>query len=128
VIGTPVGGMEQLVLSALDDGPGSVPGPCGLLVKPGDVTGLADAIRSIMRDQEQYHYFSENSRNRVAQYFELERAMGSYRVIYSRLEDAAGPQPPGEPDAPQRPRIPPQRRRLLLRSLGRTSATADGGA
>ena len=127
VIGTPVGGMEQLILSALDDGPGSAPGPCGLLVKPGDVAGLAAAIRSIMHDQDQYHYFSDNSRNRVAQYFELERAMGSYRVIYSRLEDAASGQRPGQPDAPPRPRVPPQRRRLLLRSMGRTSA-ADSGA
>ena len=63
----------------------------------------------------------------MAQYFELERAMGSYRVIYSRLEDAASAPRPGEPDAPPRPRVPPQRRRLLLRSMGRTSA-ADSGA
>jgi glycosyltransferase involved in cell wall biosynthesis len=129
VIGTPVGGMEQLILSALDEGPGSVPGPCGLLVPAGDVTALADAIRSIMHDQEQYHYFSENSRNRVAQYFELERAMGSYRVIYSRLEGSAAPPRPGEPAMPPRPQIPQQRRRLLLRSMGgRPSATADSGA
>jgi glycosyltransferase involved in cell wall biosynthesis len=129
VIGTPVGGMEQLILSALDDGPGSVPGPCGLLVKPGDVTALADAIRCIMHDQDQYHYFSENSRNRVAQYFELERAMGAYRVIYSHLEGAAAPPAAGDTTAPFRPQIPPQqRRRLLLRAMGRTSATADSGA
>jgi polysaccharide biosynthesis protein PelF len=129
VIGTPVGGMEQLILSALDEGPGSVPGPCGLLVKPGDVTALADAIRNMMQDQEQYHYFSENSRNRVAQYFELERAMGAYRVIYSHLEGQAG-QPAERDDRqlPLRPEIPQQRRRLLLRATGRTSVTTGSGA
>jgi hypothetical protein len=124
VIGTPVGGMEQLILSALDGDPRSVPGPCGLLVKPGDVGGLADAIRSLMKDESLYHYFSENSRSRVAQYFELEKAMGAYRLIYSRLEDEESSD---QPQTLVLPRIPPQRR-LLLRATGRAEATAVHGA
>lgn len=123
VIGTPVGGMEQLILSTLDGGPGSDPGPCGLLVQPGDVSGLADAIRGLIQDESLYHYFSENSRTRVSQYFELEKAMGAYRLIYSRLEGAPAPD---QPTTVIRPRIPPQRR-LLLRAMGRTEATADSG-
>ncbi len=93
------------------------------------MTALADAIRNMMQDQEQYHYFSENSRNRVAQYFELERAMGAYRVIYSHLEGQAG-QPAARDDRqlPLRPEIPQQRRRLLLRATGRTSVTTGSGA
>jgi polysaccharide biosynthesis protein PelF len=123
VIGTPVGGMEQLVLSTLEEGPVSEPGPCGLLVKPGDVSGLAGAIRSLMRDERLYHYFSENSRSRVAQYFELEKAMGAYRLIYSRLE--RGGQSPDQSETIVLPRTPPQRR-LKLRAVGRAEATAGG--
>jgi hypothetical protein len=85
IISTPVGGMEQLILNALGDGQ-ETPGPCGLLIPPGDVTAMAAAVRSLMDDQKLYRFFSENARNRVSQYFELERAMDAYRVIYNRLE------------------------------------------
>jgi polysaccharide biosynthesis protein PelF len=122
VIGTPVGGMEQLVLSSLEEDPAAIPDPCGLLVKPGDVTGLADAIRSLMQDENLYHSFSGNSRNRVAQYFELAKAMEAYRVIYRQLEATDSS---GQPETSARPGVPPQRR-LLLRAMGRP--TADSSA
>lgn len=121
VIGTPVGGMEQLILSTLDEGAESVPGPSGLLVGPGDVTGLADAVQSLMSDQELYCTFSENSRNRVSQYFELEKAMGAYRVIYSRLEAISKPS-----TCPALIQPSADRPRRLLRALGRATPATDG--
>lgn len=141
VIGTPVGGMEQLILNSLDGGPApaadtakagaakaagtaTTPGPCGLLVRPGDVTGLADAVRRLITDPELYRLFSENSRNRVSRYFVLEKAMEAYRVIYGQLE--------GTPALTAHP-IPVQRsadrtRRLLPRVLDRASAATGGSA
>jgi glycosyltransferase involved in cell wall biosynthesis len=94
IIGTPVGGMEQLIVSPLADanGPGAgpspvpSPGPCGVLVPPGNVSALAEALTAVMSDQELYDIFSANSRSRVSQYFELDKAMGAYRRIYSQLE------------------------------------------
>lgn len=86
IIGTPVGGMEQLVVSPLDEAADSSPGPCGVLVQPADATALAEALRSLMTDHELYESFSKNSRSRVSQYFELDKAMGAYRRIYSQLE------------------------------------------
>jgi polysaccharide biosynthesis protein PelF len=123
IISTPVGGIEQLILSTLDEGTGSAPGPCGLLVQPGDVTGLANAVRSLISDQSLYRFFSENSRKRVAQYFELEKAMGTYRLIYSHLEDTLALDTflvPAQrsPDSP----------RLLHRVLDRAPSPANGGA
>jgi glycosyltransferase involved in cell wall biosynthesis len=123
VIGTPVGGMEQLILSALADDPGSAPGPCGLLVAPGDVAGLAEAVQTLTGDPAMYHFLSENSRNRVAQYFVLDRAMEAYRLIYGELENAAQPGP-GVP----RPRSGDRPRWPLLRALGRPATVIDASS
>ena len=124
IIGTPVGGMEQLILSSLDDGPGAAPGPCGLLVRPGDVAGLADAVRQLIADQPLYRFFSENSRNRITQFFELEKAMGAYRKIYSDLERGTAAPPVTVP----RQRTADRPRRLLLRALDRAPAPAQEAA
>jgi glycosyltransferase involved in cell wall biosynthesis len=124
IVGTPVGGMEQLILSVLADEPGSTPGPCGLLVGPGDVAGLAEAVRKLTGDDALYHFFSENSRNRVSQYFVLDRAMEAYRMIYRQLESETMPGMSAVP----RPRSADRPRRPLLRALGRTVPAADAGA
>jgi glycosyltransferase involved in cell wall biosynthesis len=118
IIGTPVGGMEQLILSSLDDGTEPAVGPCGLLVRPGDVSGLAAAMRKLMNDAPLYSFFAENSRSRVAQFFALDKAMTAYRGIYTQLEDSLTVTPPLVP--PQRP--PERARPLLLRALDRAAA------
>jgi hypothetical protein len=86
IIGTRVGGMEQLVTGELGDGGEQSAGPCGVLVRPGDVAGLAGAIRSLISDEATYRSFSENSRQRIAQHFTHDKAMDAYRHIYGRLE------------------------------------------
>jgi polysaccharide biosynthesis protein PelF len=88
IIGTRVGGMEQLVMGELGSGPDAVSGPCGVLVRPGDVTALANAIRGLISDETIYCSFSENSRKRIAQHFTHEKAMGAYQRIYGWLEAA----------------------------------------
>ncbi len=124
VIGTPVGGMEQLIVSQLDDGTEPALGPCGLLVRPGDATGLADAIRKLMSDQSLYSFLAENSRNRIAQFFALEKAMEAYRLIYGRLEGSVAPAAASVPA----PRSADRPRRLRLRALDRAAPAASGGA
>lgn len=106
VIGTYVGGMEQLILSPLDDGEQPAPGPCGMLVRPGKVAELADAIQRLITDQALYKSFSENSRERISRYFALEKAMSAYRLIYRHLETPAVPPIPA-PRSMHRP--PPSR-------------------
>ena len=110
VIGTYVGGMEQLILSPLNQGHEPTPGPCGILVRPGKLAELAEAIRKLITDQELYNFFSENSRDRISRYFALDKAMSAYRLIYSQLEIPAVPPIPS-------PR--PMRRAPLLRPAGR---------
>ncbi|MGH9102015.1 MAG: glycosyltransferase [Acidimicrobiales bacterium] len=61
VIGTRVGGMEQLVLDPLGEEPADPDHPCGVLVEPGDGPALAAAIEALLSDQETYHAFSESS-------------------------------------------------------------------
>jgi polysaccharide biosynthesis protein PelF len=110
VIGTCVGGMEQLILSPLDNGEQPAPGPCGILVRPGKVRELADAIRRLTTDQALYSSFSENSRERICRYFALDKAMSAYRLIYRELEMPAVPPIP----APR-----PMYRPSALRPVGR---------
>jgi polysaccharide biosynthesis protein PelF len=106
VIGTHVGGMEQLILSSLGNNDQPGPGPCGILVRPGKVAELADAIYRLTTDQALYSSFAHNSRERISRYFTLRKAMGSYRLIYRELEMAAvcsipAPRPMHHPAQPQ---------------------------
>ncbi len=110
VIGTRVGGMEQLVTGELGDGREPSPGPCGVLVQPGDVAGLASAIRGLISDEATYRSFSENSRQRIAQHFTHDKAMDAYRHIYGRLEAA----PAADVISVPRPRPQPRPRRELV--------------
>lgn len=110
VIGTHVGGMEQLILGSLDDSGQSVTGPCGILVRPGKVAELADAIYRLTSDQALYSSFSQNSRERISRYFTLGKAMDAYRLIYSELE---------MPTVPSIPAPRPQYHSRQLQPVGR---------
>lgn len=97
VIGTRVGGMEQLVLDPLG-GEGAGMDPCGVLVEPGDSHVLADAIEQLLGAPSSYEAFSASSRRRLVQYFQLSNAMSAYRNIYEGLELPPAPVDDGGSD------------------------------
>ncbi|HET7398069.1 MAG TPA: GT4 family glycosyltransferase PelF [Intrasporangium sp.] len=90
VVGTNVGGMEQLVEDPLTTPGGRTLGPCGLLVPGGDVTGMADALEAAMADRDGYVRFAHNARARVENFFQLQDAMGAYNRLYKELGGLVG--------------------------------------
>ena len=84
-VGTSVGGMEQLIDDPLTTPGGHTWGPCGNLVVPDYVVGMADGLQNMMSDVEQYERFSVNARGRVSDFFQLEDAMGAYNRLYREL-------------------------------------------
>ena len=84
VVGTRVGGMQQLVADSLDHVSGPV-GPAGMLVPPHDSTAMADALEALLSDSKRYQEFAGNARNRVTRFFQLEDAMAMYGDIYQGL-------------------------------------------
>lgn len=84
-VGTEVGGMAQLIGDPLTTPGGRTWGACGLLVQPGDVVEMADALQATMRDPSKYATFADNARGRVANFFQLEDAMGAYNRLYREL-------------------------------------------
>ena len=84
-VGTEVGGMAQLIDDPLTTPGGHTWGPCGLLVQPDYVVGMADALQTLMRDPAMYAAFATNARGRVADFFQLEDTMGAYNRLYREL-------------------------------------------
>ncbi len=84
-VGTSVGGMEQLVEDPLTTRTGHTWGPCGLLVAPRDIVGLADAAEKLMSDKDLYVEYAVNARGRVLDFFRFEDTMEGYNRLYREL-------------------------------------------
>ena len=84
VVGTQVGGMEQLLRDPLHRA-GEAVGPCGVIVRPHAEREMADAILSVVGDQDLYTAFRTNAVERVRHAFQLPDAMRSYERIYAEL-------------------------------------------
>lgn len=74
-ISTRVGSVEQVL-----DG-----GNCGLIVPPGDMTALADAIRRLFRDTVLRQKLGAAGRRRVCQHYSLKRMLQAYDALYRHL-------------------------------------------
>lgn len=85
VLGTDVGGMDQLVIDHLTDTDGRTIGPCGDLVQPGDVVGLADMVERMVANPDLYRTWSANALDRLRTVFLMESIMVRYNAIYRRL-------------------------------------------
>jgi len=85
IVGTNVGGMAQLIADPLTTPGGRTFGPCGLLVNPDYVVGMADALEEMMGAPEAYATFAEEARGRVVNFFQLDDVMGSYNQLYKEL-------------------------------------------
>lgn len=86
VLGTLVGGMDQLVTDVLEeDETGEQIGPCGQLVEPGDSEGLADMMIQLTQNLDTYMQWHENSLARIKTIFLMPQVMARYNAIYRRL-------------------------------------------
>jgi len=79
VIATPVGGIPDFVRNGED----------GLLVPPGDVAALGDAIRALAGDSDLRVRLGESARRRVAREAGSETIVRRWREVYERLEARA---------------------------------------
>lgn len=101
VVGTNVGGMSQLIADPLTTPGGRIIGPCGVLVDPDYVVGIADGIEAVMNAPGTYAEYCDRARQRVVNFFQLDDVMGSYNRLYkeiaglpiTELEASARPDP-----------------------------------
>nr|WP_272493687.1 GT4 family glycosyltransferase PelF [Corynebacterium antarcticum] len=85
IVGTNVGGMDELVCLPLPGPDGEVVGPCGVLVSPGDTEALARGIASVVESGELYKTWHLNALARLRGTFLMPTVMARYNAIYRRL-------------------------------------------
>jgi glycosyltransferase involved in cell wall biosynthesis len=81
IVATRVGGVPDLIEDGVH----------GLLVEPGDVTGLAAAIRRMLADPEAARRMGEAARERRRREFTVELMVRRLEALYGRLAEGAGP-------------------------------------
>ena len=75
VVATAVGGLADAV----------VHGETGLLVPPGDVAALADALESLLRDTDLRARFGAAGPARIAQRFSADQMVNAYESLYHEV-------------------------------------------
>jgi glycosyltransferase involved in cell wall biosynthesis len=73
VVATEVGGVPEVIEG------------CGMIVQPGDIEAMANAIVSLLRDDELRLELGIRSRQRVIRDFNINKSMVEYRQSYERL-------------------------------------------
>ncbi len=72
-VATDVGGVREAV------------GDTGLVVRPRDPAGMAQACLRLLRDEMSRHRLGHAARRRALEYFTVDHAVGSFRAIYAEL-------------------------------------------
>jgi glycosyltransferase involved in cell wall biosynthesis len=80
IVATAVGGVPDLI----DDG------VHGLLVRPGDVAGLTDALRTMLSDREAARRMGERAQERRRREFDLDVVVRRFETLYERLAQGGG--------------------------------------
>jgi glycosyltransferase involved in cell wall biosynthesis len=75
LIGTRVGGLPEMIAE----------GRNGMLVRPRDPRGLADAMLALLRDPDLARRYGEESRRRVEEEFSLERMVRAWEDLFTDL-------------------------------------------
>lgn len=88
LVGTRVGGLPEMI----DEGGN------GLLVRPRDPRGLADALLDILRDPERRLRWGAASRRKVEERFGLQRMIDAYEELFTRKLSARGVATPSPSD------------------------------
>lgn len=61
-------------------------GECGILVNPGDVTGLAGAIQRLLTDSDLACRLNSRARSHVEEVYALNKIINDYQVLYRSLQ------------------------------------------
>jgi glycosyltransferase involved in cell wall biosynthesis len=89
IVGTNVGGMDQIVEDPLPGPDGNLVGACGLLVQPGDSDHLAQGMVAMMESGALYREWHENATSRLQGTFLMHTVMEQYDRIYQHLMEQA---------------------------------------
>lgn len=85
-LATRVGGVEAILArQETDPSTGEQIGPGGVVVNPGDVVALADALQSIMSDPEGHATLSENAVQRAERLFHIDVMLERYGQVLGEL-------------------------------------------
>ena len=79
VVGTSVGGMPEVVRE----------GETGALLPPGEVEAMAEAAKTILRDDARWHAMSTLAAADARERFALDQVVGQYEAFYSETLNAA---------------------------------------
>lgn len=93
-VGTPVVASAVAGIPELLDG-----GRCGVLLRPGEPLGLADAVEGLLRDPDRREAYSRCGRNYAEEHFELYRNGTELARLLSSTSRSPGERPRGEPVA-----------------------------
>jgi glycosyltransferase involved in cell wall biosynthesis len=80
IVATSVGGVPDLI----DDG------VHGLLVPPGDVEGITNALRTMLTDREAARRMGERAQERRRREFDLDVVVSRFETLYERLAQGGG--------------------------------------
>ena len=75
VVATKVGGVVELIEDGKD----------GLLISPGDSPALAEAILRILEDQELKSVLVQNAKEKVRDYFSIEKMVNDHASLYTEV-------------------------------------------
>lgn len=78
-------GLPMIVTDVGGNAEAVIDGKTGLVVSPGDVNGLATAIRALTDDSELRERMSQAGRRRVHDRFTIERCVEDYERLYMRM-------------------------------------------
>jgi glycosyltransferase involved in cell wall biosynthesis len=84
VVATRVGGVADVVRDGVD----------GVLVAPGDVEAMADALERLARDPALRERMGASGRERVRERYSVERLVDDVDRLYAELLAEKGPTPP----------------------------------
>ncbi len=75
VVATKVGGIPEIVLD----------GQTGILIEPGDAQGLAQAVISLLEDEDKRKKMGLNAKNRINERFSAQSMVNSISQVYSNM-------------------------------------------
>ncbi|CAM2965639.1 GT4 family glycosyltransferase PelF [Actinomyces slackii] len=81
-VSTDVGAVRSVVEDEIVAEDGTVWGPCGTIIEPGDPTVMADEVQRIIEDIDLYERLSLAARGRVEAAYNLDKVNAAYNKIY----------------------------------------------
>ncbi|MDO5065221.1 MAG: GT4 family glycosyltransferase PelF [Actinomyces bowdenii] len=81
-VSTDVGAVRSVVEDEIVAEDGTVWGPCGTIIEPGDPVVMADGVQRIIEDLDLYEQLCRAARGRVEAAYNLEKVNAAYNKVY----------------------------------------------